>query len=871
MRIFTWRLVSLVAVFGLLLVPAWASADYSWQNAPFSSGLHYDSRHSGFSRLEGPYYPDSEIKWSFTMDGLGRINSSCAVGPCEPYLDANGNGAFDEAEPYQDLNGNGVWDECFIVFTSRGGYLCVLNPDGTLYWYYETNSPMTSTPAIGPGEPYYDDNRNGCYDLAEPFTDQNGNGRWDIAEPFVDANNSGGYDEGEDFTDLNRNHKWDDAEPFVDADGDGLLSPAEPFIDENGNGVRDRCTLYFGCDDGRLYALYGEICEEPYIDTNGNGRYTPGEHFTDWNANGIWDWVRVKWSVTTGGKITSSPVVNLAEPFADSNGDGRYNVGEPYLEVYQDGIWNPGAEEWYSDLNKNGRYDADYPEPYWDTNSNGRRDGVTVCVGSHDGCIYSISEKGNVLWKYPTGSWVTSSPAISLDGAVVYCGSNDHFLYAIYGATGKLQWRKWLNGPVNASPAISRTGVIYIGSGSPDNRLYAFDPNGNELWKRLTGTWVHSSPAIGIYEDVYCGTYYDGIGQEEPVGKLYSVPPDGQGSGFVYTKPLEEGLTLGSWVQSSPIVGAEGSVYIVSGDDTVYSVEPYGQIIARVFLPTGVDDAPDMNDYWIRSMPAIGPNETIYIGCWDGKVYALQKDRTSTSEPDILMAGYMNSVISASHDSILTVQAFVTDPESNVQRVKVYYEGLDLGWELRFKGFDKVSNAMVMSGDFLIPGGALEPLGSYSLELVAEDAVGNLSQTWPYFAVTGDTAPLLPLGLDGASSYYLQDQPISSAPVVLMAGNPYSHVTTQAGGDIYVAALVTDPDGIYDIAEVNWDLYYMGVWSGYDITNHGYTDLYDDAVLYLFKHHVNPGVTPSLFLNRITVVDEDGNVSTSFPAITVVD
>jgi len=867
-----WRLFVIVAAVALL---GFSCLGQTWQSEPFWPGMHYDSRHSGFSRLLGPKYPDAVVKWFFTAEGIGKINSSCAIGPSEPYLDGNRSGGYDDGEPYKDLNGNGKWDDCFIVFTSTGGFVYVLNPDGTLYWSYRTRSPMISSPAIGPGEPYYDANKNGCYDIAEPFTDTNRNGKYDAPEPFDDLNGDGEYQRGEPFDDLNGDGIRDEGDPFVDCNGNGVWDDAEPFLDENGNGVRDRAVFYFGCDDGRLYALYSEICEEPYVDSNGNGEYDPGEHFVDWNSNGRWDDVRVKWSVATGDRITSSPVVNVQEPFIDKNGNGRFDDGERFLDVFQDGRWSPSCQEPYEDLNKNGRFDADLPEPYEDSNHNGRRDGVMVYVGSHNGKLYGVSESGEVVWEYQTGSWITSSPAVSLDGKTVYCGSDDHYFYAIDAADGYLRWRRYVSSWIHSSPAVGPDGTVYIGSGSPDNRIYAFSPKGDLLWSRSVGTWVHSSPAIGVFGDVYCGTYYQAAGEAEPTGKLYGLLADGSGSAFAQVDPGCQGISLASWVESSPIVDDEGTIYIVSGDNTVYSVGPDGTILARMFLPAGSDREPLKNEYWIRSTPAIGPNRTLYVGCWDGKLYALQMDQPSPYEPALLVAGHLDTVISASKGGTWKMRALVRDPEQNVFSVKVYHNGEPTGMELTRTGYDEVADAMVFSQEFEIAPGAVRPGQTIIVELIAEDAVGNRSQTWPYITIAGEHPDYLAMakslwqGHRGPAGRVQGYEP--SAPIVLMAGAPYTRITTESGGRVTIAAVVTDPDGVEDIASVRWQILLPGVLYGKDITEYGVPGLYADEMVYIFSFDVGPGALPAVYRVEVLATDREGNASTLFPMVTVIE
>ncbi|MBN1592745.1 MAG: hypothetical protein JW941_05800, partial [Candidatus Coatesbacteria bacterium] len=368
----------------------------------------------------------------------------------------------------------------------------------------------------------------------------------------------------------------------------------------------------------------------------------------------------------------------------------------------------------------------------------------------------------------------------------------------------------------------------------------------------------------------------DGMGQDEPIGKLFSIPSGGEGSGFPDEDPNCKGLDLGSWIQSSPALDNEGNIYMITGDNTVFSISPDGVIIGRMYLPSGKDLDPQRNEYWIRPTGAIGPNKTLYVGCWDGVLYALQRDLPSIDEPCLLMAGFMRSELSASVDSKLEVRALVTDPESNVVYVEVYYEGIDLGWKLERAGFDDVANAMIFTKEFDVPATVIDSHMSYSLELLAVDAVGNESQLWPYFSVIseGNTrraykAPDWRATRDAALA---MDEDIDGnhAPIVLMAGNPYSKITHEHGGDLYVAALVTDPDGISDIASVRWKFYPLGVVEGEDITQYAFHGLYKDAVLYFYGVHASPGSGELAIENRILVVDKSGLASTQFPAITVV-
>jgi eukaryotic-like serine/threonine-protein kinase len=65
-------------------------------------------------------------------------------------------------------------------------------------------------------------------------------------------------------------------------------------------------------------------------------------------------------------------------------------------------------------------------------------------------------------------------------------------------------------------------------------------------------------------------------------------------------------------VESSPAIGADGTVYVGSDDNKLYAINPDGSL--KWTYITG--------DY-VRSSPAIGANGTVYVGSYDGKLYAI--------------------------------------------------------------------------------------------------------------------------------------------------------------------------------------------------------------------------------------------------------
>ena len=111
--------------------------------------------------------------------------------------------------------------------------------------------------------------------------------------------------------------------------------------------------------------------------------------------------------------------------------------------------------------------------------------------------------EGDLMWFFPTGDIVWSSPATDTYGTT-YVGSADNNLYAI-NYKGGLKWAFPTGGAVFSSPAIGSDGTIYVGSF--DNNLYAINHTyGSEKWRFETGDWIYSSPAIGADGTIYVGS-----------------------------------------------------------------------------------------------------------------------------------------------------------------------------------------------------------------------------------------------------------------------------------------------------------------------------------------------------------------------------
>jgi outer membrane protein assembly factor BamB len=322
----------------------------------------------------------------------------------------------------------------------------------------------------------------------------------------------------------------------------------------------------------------------------------------------------------------------------------------------------------------------------------------TIYVGSNDGHLYAINTDGTQKWRFPAAGSVgdiESSPAIAADGTI-YVGSNDGNVYAINPADRSAgqpfpqpsEWAFAAGGHVRSSPAVDQTGgthdgTIYVGSGDPgisdDGRLYAINPDGSQRWVFDPGPGdddVDGSPALDSAGKIYVGA--DG-------GRFFALDPDDRLAGLPFPTASEWSFNTGAdveskpaisesratiyveaeshvlyarnitngdprWafdidrfgfvsdddeLESSPSIGADGTIYVGSKDGRVYAVNHDDRLAGQPF-PTANESTFITGDE-VRSTPAIGADGTVYVGSDDDNVYAINQNENPRNIKDLLL------------------------------------------------------------------------------------------------------------------------------------------------------------------------------------------------------------------------------------------
>lgn len=164
-------------------------------------------------------------------------------------------------------------------------------------------------------------------------------------------------------------------------------------------------------------------------------------------------------------------------------------------------------------------------------------------------------------------------------------------------------WTFAANDGIVSSPTIGADGTIYFGAswhffGALDPHMYALNPDGSLKWAYEAGDGFFSSPALGPDNVIYASCLD---------GNLYAIEDLGASATDKWIAPIG-----GVFALASPIVGADGTVYVGSVDFWFYAFHPDNGALKWSWY----------TDWCIISSAAIGDDGLIYVGSKDHNLYA---------------------------------------------------------------------------------------------------------------------------------------------------------------------------------------------------------------------------------------------------------
>ena len=280
----------------------------------------------------------------------------------------------------------------------------------------------------------------------------------------------------------------------------------------------------------------------------------------------------------------------------------------------------------------------------------------SIYVASTDGVLYALGPDGQAKWTYTAQESIYGTPAIGPGEVIYFADLSGHF-YAV-GADGALKWvfpvptgdhRRILGAPL-----VTPDGLSFFGSWN--NGFYCVEPAGTMRWQAKLSGLISSAPAADGEGNIYLATQASSFQNFLAVHKFSpnSAKPvwtytDSQrlGSHRIISSPaidtsrqrLYVGICASSngsliavnladgkraWsarlpkgVIASPAVGTDGTVYTGCLDGSVYALDPVSGSPKWSFRADG---------YFVFGSPSVDGNGTVYFGDSDGTLYALSRD-----------------------------------------------------------------------------------------------------------------------------------------------------------------------------------------------------------------------------------------------------
>ena len=330
-----------------------------------------------------------------------------------------------------------------------------------------------------------------------------------------------------------------------------------------------------------------------------------------------------------------------------------------------------------------------------------------------------------------------------------------------------------LSSPISSNgPMDSAWPIAYHDSSHTSRSPYSTVNNSyDEKWRFYNNGWIQDTPIIDDDETIYFGGNYNGL-----PWYVFAIDSDGMEK----WKFMTDGLIWGS----SPAISDDGIIYVGSWDGGLYAINPDGTQKWR--FGTGAQ---------IASSPVIADDGTIYFGCMgpgdDGRIYAVYSNGSEKWHYD---TGYW----------IVSDPCIGDDGTIYIGSGDTYFYAMDFNGTLkwRFKTGDWIQGHPSIAIDGTIY------IGSFDGYTYAIDPNGT--EKWRY-GVSTETNPsiasdgtiyigsekLYAINSDGTNKWSFDlgsdSRIVSSSPAIASEGTIYfgTNIGEKSGGDI----IAVNPDG----------------------------------------------------------------------------
>lgn len=243
---------------------------------------------------------------------------------------------------------------------------------------------------------------------------------------------------------------------------------------------------------------------------------------------------------------------------------------------------------------------------------------------------FIVGDSLEIAWTYNVGAEISGSAVVDNLGRIIF-GARNGYLYCL-NSNGELLWRTSLGATIYFStPALDDSGNIYM---TTSRKLIKLNSNGQILW-----FWpnhdllsISHSPVIGNDGKIYFACYSE---------TLYALNPSGN---LVWARYLEGD------VNSSPTIGYDGRIYVATtraNQNKLWAFNPDGSVAWSYNLLGEADFA----------TPAVGFDSVIYVsvGYSNYLLYAIKPDGSLKWQLTLGSSGYSCPAIA--NDSTVYINA----------------------------------------------------------------------------------------------------------------------------------------------------------------------------------------------------------------------
>lgn len=201
--------------------------------------------------------------------------------------------------------------------------------------------------------------------------------------------------------------------------------------------------------------------------------------------------------------------------------------------------------------------------------SRARSNRVVLLAGGR--ALIALDEGGEELWRHVTTTEQYLSPVENGSGDLLHSGRDGTNRTIVLRSADGQASRRISTGPDSWRPAFGPDGGFYV-CGHASNTITSFAPDGTERWSLQRPEWALCTPTIAADGMIYVtGRAED----RDPV--LLAVHPDGQ---LRWSFELGWGHAL-----ASPVLGRDGTIYLVTGDRWVRAIHPDGTLKWKHRIP----------------------------------------------------------------------------------------------------------------------------------------------------------------------------------------------------------------------------------------------------------------------------------------------